>query len=489
MQGYWMALLGTGEQVTDENGKWIVASQGILDTLNLYKTIYVDEGLGDQRAQLLADGRNRTFANFRDGKTAMLVEGDWFYRSVTAPGSEFAVADRDTVMTWKKMPAEEPGAGMRGQDFVTVSGGTGWVLNPNTDAPAEAWELLAFMNGKEQLEALPDLPAAASAPATTCRSPNSPFLTETSQTLLPLTTARPNDPHYNDVSAAIQRMTEAVVSGEMSPEDAMAAVQGLRHRDRRRGEHRQQALTADLAMTRPVYPGGVLPMPGDYPVKRFSLLSGRAGAAFMTPAALLVGAFVIVPFFWVIFVSFTNRTLLGRTALHPEFVGLDNYIALFDPDGFLTRGQFGFSLILTVQFVILSALFGQALLGMLLAWLIQSVPKGVKTLHRDRGDRRLDPARGGDRLRLVRLPRLRQRHAEHDPERRGPAVRRLAAAVSLLGDRRLQHLARRGLLDDALQLGLRLDPAQLLPGRRGRRRLLLAEVPRHRACRSSAATW
>ena len=119
MQGYWMALLGTGEGVIDENGKWIVASQGILDTLNLYKTIYVDEGLGDQRAQLLGDGRNRTFANFRDDKTAMLVEGDWFYREVTAPGSEFEVADRDGVMTWKKMPAEAPGKGIRGQDFVT----------------------------------------------------------------------------------------------------------------------------------------------------------------------------------------------------------------------------------------------------------------------------------------------------------------------------------------------------------------------------------
>ncbi|NNH30051.1 extracellular solute-binding protein, partial [Rhizobium sp. SEMIA 4085] len=122
MQGYWMALLGTGEQVTDENGKYIVASQGILDTLRLYKTIYVDDKLGDQRAQLLSDGRNRTFANFRDGKTAMLVEGDWFYRSVTAPGAEFAVADREKVMTWKKMPAAQPGKGLRGQDFVTISG-------------------------------------------------------------------------------------------------------------------------------------------------------------------------------------------------------------------------------------------------------------------------------------------------------------------------------------------------------------------------------
>ena len=119
------------------------------------------------------------------------------------------------------MPAEAPGKGLRGQDFVTISGGTGWVLNPNTDAPEEAWALLAFMNGKEQLDAFqtfqPGIRARDDVPI-----PNSPFLTETSQTLLPMTTARPNDPNYNDVSAAIQRMTEAVVSGELSPEDAMA---------------------------------------------------------------------------------------------------------------------------------------------------------------------------------------------------------------------------------------------------------------------------
>nr|WP_207747561.1 sugar ABC transporter permease [Pelagibacterium limicola] len=100
----------------------------------------------------------------------------------------------------------------------------------------------------------------------------------------------------------------------------------------------------------------------------------------MTPAGILVALFVIAPFFWVIFVSFTNRTLLGRTALEPEFVGLANYIALFNPVGFFQRGQFGFSLILTTQFVLISALIGQALLGMLLAWLLQSVPKTVKSL-------------------------------------------------------------------------------------------------------------
>ncbi|MDK1377367.1 MULTISPECIES: extracellular solute-binding protein [unclassified Sinorhizobium] len=221
MQGYWMALLGTGEEVTDDKGRYIVSSQGILDTLNLYKTVYVDEKLGDQRAQLLGDGRNRTFANFRDGKTAMLLESDWFYRSVTAPDSEFAVENRDEVMTWAKMPAKEPGKGIRGQDFVTISGGTGFVLNPNTDEKELAWELLAFMNSKEQLAEFQKYE-----PRIRIRDDveiaDAPFLAETSQALLPLTTARPNDAKYNAVSAEVQRMTEAVVSGELSPEDAMS---------------------------------------------------------------------------------------------------------------------------------------------------------------------------------------------------------------------------------------------------------------------------
>lgn len=115
-------------------------------------------------------------------------------------------------------------------------------------------------------------------------------------------------------------------------------------------------------------------------VRNFALLSTRAGAAFLTPAGLLVAVFVIAPFFWVIFVSFTNRTLLGRTALNPEFVGLANYFALFDPSNFFQRGQFGFSLILTTQFVLASALIGQALLGLLLAWLIQTVPPVIKRI-------------------------------------------------------------------------------------------------------------
>ena len=222
MQGYYMVLLGTGHFLLDDEGRWIVRSQGILDTLDLYKTIYVDEMLGDARLQLLQDGRNQSFANFRDGETAMLVEGDYFYRGPTAPGQEFEVANRDAVMSWAKMPAKEPGAGFNGQDFVTISGGTGFVLNPNSDNPELAWDLLAFMNSQEALEN-----AQQNQPRIRVRDdvpvPDNAFLTETAAALGEYTTARPNQSVYAEVSYEAQLMTERVVSGEMTPMQAMDA--------------------------------------------------------------------------------------------------------------------------------------------------------------------------------------------------------------------------------------------------------------------------
>ena len=220
MQGYYMVLLGTGESVVDDSGKYIVSSQGILDTLNLYKTVYVDEQLGDQRAQLLADGRNRTFSNFRDGKTAMLVEGDWFFNSVMAPGGEFGMDDRDAKVGWTSMPAIEPGKGFRGQDFVP-SRGYGFRHQPEHQQPGQVLGVAGLHEQRRATQQIPKPPQGAPHPRHV-PTPNNLYLEETSKTLLPLTTARPNDPNYNKVSAEIQRMTESVVSGELSPQDAMA---------------------------------------------------------------------------------------------------------------------------------------------------------------------------------------------------------------------------------------------------------------------------
>jgi multiple sugar transport system permease protein len=103
--------------------------------------------------------------------------------------------------------------------------------------------------------------------------------------------------------------------------------------------------------------------------QRRPLLPLTTGTLFLLPAAVFVFFFIVLPFFWIAVVSFTNRTLTGRTARDPDFVGLQNYFSLFDPSTFMQRGEFGHSLLVTGQFVLFSALLGQAVLGLLLALL------------------------------------------------------------------------------------------------------------------------
>ncbi len=224
MQGWYMAFLGTGNNVYDfQTDKFPVSGQAFLDTLNHYKTIYVDENLGDARTQLLTDGRDRSFLSFSQGTTAMLVEGDWFWRSVIASGGSAEMEDRDELVGWAKMPAMSPGEGVNGQDFVTVSGGTGFILNPNTTNVADAWSLITFIFSKDSLDYRETLQAGISS-RDDVTIPNDTVLTEIARQLLPLTVTRPADPAYSEyISPALQLMTERVVSGEMTPEQALEA--------------------------------------------------------------------------------------------------------------------------------------------------------------------------------------------------------------------------------------------------------------------------
>ena len=224
MQGYLMALLGAGHHIYDfEEGKWVVSSPGILDTLRLYETIYISEELGDARYQLTQNGRDQSFEDFANGEVAMLVEGDFFWRGPLAPETgNFAMENRDEVVKFAMMPAREPGAGFNGQDFVTISGGTGFVLNPNTEHPQEAWQLLTYMFSREALEGLQELQPRIRA-RTDVPVAGDETMSLIAEQVLPFTTVRPQLPEYNQVSAEAQLMTERVVSGEMTPEDAMQA--------------------------------------------------------------------------------------------------------------------------------------------------------------------------------------------------------------------------------------------------------------------------
>ncbi|MFN8498575.1 MAG: extracellular solute-binding protein [Anaerolineae bacterium] len=224
MQGWYPLLLGAGANVYDfETNEYMGGGQAVVDALTFYKRLYVDEQLGDARLQLVKGGREQSQRDFRDGKIAIYAEGDYLWRAVLAEG-DTALPNKTALIGWAPMPAMAPAKGIRGQDWVTVSGGTGYVMNPNTAHPAETWAALATMFSKEALDAFqtiePRLRVRDDVPV-----PNDPVMTGLAQKILPLTTTRPADPAYPAVSLAIQQATESVIAGDKTPQEAAAAYE------------------------------------------------------------------------------------------------------------------------------------------------------------------------------------------------------------------------------------------------------------------------
>lgn len=231
MQGYLPMLMGTGQKLWAD-GKWYGDTQGMKDVLNLYKTIYVDEALGDPILQQEASGRDTSFAEFAAGKIGILFEGDYFWRSVINPAEGVGtapMADRDTVVGYAKIPAMKPGSGVEGQDFVSMSGGAGRVLNPNSKNADLAWELLGFMNSMEAFEAR----AAGTLSISPRKDVNDKLLasdkmlTFVNTEVLPITAYRPGLAEYPEVSAKLQQATLDVVSGTSSEDAAKTFADAL----------------------------------------------------------------------------------------------------------------------------------------------------------------------------------------------------------------------------------------------------------------------
>jgi multiple sugar transport system permease protein len=85
---------------------------------------------------------------------------------------------------------------------------------------------------------------------------------------------------------------------------------------------------------------------------------------FILPCVLLIGALVVYPALYSIYLSLTNASLVGVAATNPRFVGMLNYVRLFNDGGFWH------SLVVTFWFVLGSAVIGQFVLGLASAVLL-----------------------------------------------------------------------------------------------------------------------
>lgn len=225
MQGILPILLGTGAELyDDEAGEWIGDTPEFREMLSFYETVY-EEGLGDADLQLQVEARDRSFELFSNGELAILIESDWFWRDVTAPGEEglWPVENRDEVMGHTRIPAREPGAGIRGQDFVSASGGTGRIINPNTEHPDVAWEFMKFMGGEEMTRTFVERePRITQRDDVNEAALDDPMLAFIAQEILPITWYRPGFEEYPKVSQLLQETVENLVAGRATLEETAA---------------------------------------------------------------------------------------------------------------------------------------------------------------------------------------------------------------------------------------------------------------------------
>ncbi len=83
----------------------------------------------------------------------------------------------------------------------------------------------------------------------------------------------------------------------------------------------------------------------------------------LAPALLLLLIFFAGPIIWAIYIAFTNKALTGTGASNTKFVGFANFTHMFNDPVFIH------SLVLTLLFVVGSAVIGQNTLGFLIALL------------------------------------------------------------------------------------------------------------------------
>lgn len=225
MQGFLPLLAGAGGTLWD-NGKWMKAGTAFQSALGFYEKIY-GGGYGDPVLQEDAKGRDKSFTEFAADKIGIYAESDYMWRSVLNPaGGTAPMADRNADVGYALIPSQSAGTGVKGQSFVSYSGGSDWSINPKTKYPQAAWDFLAFLNSKAET-----VSRIGGAPLLTARTDvnqqvlaGDPMLQFATGKVLPVTSFRPSQAAYNDVSSLVQKAVADVVGGK-SPAQAAAAYE------------------------------------------------------------------------------------------------------------------------------------------------------------------------------------------------------------------------------------------------------------------------
>ncbi len=217
LQGYLPILAGAGQLIWNQTtGKWQGNTPAMRAAANFYHTIYAS-GLANSQLQLGPNGRNQTFQAFSQNQVGIYLESEYLYESVIVNNGTglYPMPNRNQDVAWAFIPAETPGAGIRGQNFVTLSGGGGTTINPHTKHPQLAWDLLTFMDSTQSLLRYEPIKQfiSSNSQVDSIALKSDALLTFISQKCLPITAYRPSLAVYPQVSLLIQQLAQNLATG------------------------------------------------------------------------------------------------------------------------------------------------------------------------------------------------------------------------------------------------------------------------------------
>ncbi|MBP1754075.1 MAG: transporter substrate-binding protein [Firmicutes bacterium] len=220
MQTYEMLLYGTGERLLDETtGKWIISSQGILDSLTFIDSIYKNN-YGPPLSKVLNGQASNISAReyLRQGKLAISLDGIWIIGNYLEDGPS-TWPEYSDVLGFAPMPTQNGD----GTEITTLAGGWAWSIPAKSDNKDITMAFIKhLMEPEVYVDALVSMGSIGTRTDIIDNEKYSarPFI-QTATDYLKVASFRPKDSKYAAVSAHIQSMVESVVSGT-SPADAMA---------------------------------------------------------------------------------------------------------------------------------------------------------------------------------------------------------------------------------------------------------------------------
>ncbi|MGL4987323.1 MAG: extracellular solute-binding protein [Treponemataceae bacterium] len=214
MQTFLMLLYGTNDKLF-ENGKWIIESQGLFDTLKFIETLRKEDLILSNDVLLTtSEGPYSTPIGVK-GNVGVRLDGSWTAQSFVNEG----LPNWRDVYSYIMMPSqfgsvEKPG--------VTFQGGFGFSISANSKKKEKALEVIRLLSSYEALKRIYPVSGHLSTRMDVAETPEHKAIgvNAKSAEFLPYGHYRPANDEYASVSVEIQAMVDSVVSGT-SPEQAM----------------------------------------------------------------------------------------------------------------------------------------------------------------------------------------------------------------------------------------------------------------------------